>query len=76
MTPLEKRLIDDMKLFGSSKRTQYTYLYAVRKITNHFQTSRLFKLQIEPTCSFIAGLPLDDGLAWNPASFVPCLYFL
>jgi site-specific recombinase XerD len=29
MTPLEKRLIEDMKLFGYSKRTQDTYLYAV-----------------------------------------------
>lgn len=28
MTPLEKRLIEDMKLFGYSKRTQDTYLYA------------------------------------------------
>lgn len=39
MTPLEKRLIEDMKLFGYSKRTQDTYLYAVRKLTKHFQTS-------------------------------------
>ncbi|MFO7845992.1 MAG: phage integrase N-terminal SAM-like domain-containing protein, partial [Balneolaceae bacterium] len=39
MTPLEKRLIEDMKLVGYSKRTQDTYLYAVRKLTKHFQTS-------------------------------------
>lgn len=39
MTPLEKRLIEDMKLFGYSKRTQDTYLYAFRKLTKHFQTS-------------------------------------
>ena len=39
MTPLEQRLIEDMKLFGYSKRTQDTYLYAVRKLTKHVQTS-------------------------------------
>ena len=37
MTPLEKRLIEDMKLFCYSKRTQDTYLYAFRKLTKHFQ---------------------------------------
>ena len=31
MTPFETRLIEDMKLFGYSKRTQDTYLYAVLK---------------------------------------------
>jgi len=39
MTPIEKRLIEDMKLFGYSKRSQDTYLYAVRKLTKHVQTS-------------------------------------
>ncbi|TVP98250.1 MAG: integrase, partial [Balneolaceae bacterium] len=36
MTPFETRMIEDMKLFGYSKRTQDTYLYAVRKLCAHF----------------------------------------
>jgi len=37
MTPFETRLIEDMKLFGYSQRTQDTYLYAVRKLCAHVQ---------------------------------------
>jgi integrase/recombinase XerD len=37
MTPLEKRLIEDMKLFGYSQRTQDTYLSAIRKLCKHLQ---------------------------------------
>jgi integrase len=37
MTPFETRLIEDMKLFGYSQRTQDTYLYAVRKLCKHLQ---------------------------------------
>lgn len=39
MTPLHQRMIEDMKLSGYSERTQDTYLYAVRKLTDHFQKS-------------------------------------
>lgn len=38
MTPLRQRMIEDMKLFGYSKRTQETYLYAVNKLATHFNT--------------------------------------
>ena len=37
MTPFETRLIEDMKLFGYSQRTQDTYLNAVRKLCKHLQ---------------------------------------
>ena len=37
MTPFETRLIEDMKLFGYSQRTQDTYLYAVRKLCAYIQ---------------------------------------
>jgi len=37
MTPFETRLIEDMKLFGYSQRTQDTYLCAVRKLCRHVQ---------------------------------------
>ncbi len=37
MTPFETRLIEDMKLFGYSQRTQDTYLSAVRKLCRHVQ---------------------------------------
>ena len=61
MTPLEKRLIEDMKLFGYSKRTQDTYLYAVRKITNHFQTSP----------DQITNEQLREYLLWHKDKYAP-----
>jgi len=39
MTPLRKRMIEDMKLFGYSKRTQETYLYSVSKLAQFFKKS-------------------------------------
>ena len=61
MTPLEKRLIEDMKLFGYSKRTQDTYLYAVRKITTHFQTSP----------DQITNEQLREYLLWHKDKYAP-----
>jgi len=61
MTPLEKRLIEDMKLFGYSKRTQDTYLYAVRKITNHFKTSP----------DQITNEQLREYLLWHKDKYAP-----
>ncbi|NBC27565.1 MAG: tyrosine-type recombinase/integrase [Bacteroidetes bacterium] len=61
MTPLEKRLIEDMKLFGYSKRTQDTYLYAVRKITKHFQTSP----------DQITNEQLREYLLWHKDKYAP-----
>lgn len=61
MTPLEKRLIEDMKLFGYSQRTQDTYLYAVRKITNHFQTSP----------DQITNEQLREYLLWHKDKYAP-----
>lgn len=37
MTPLRKRMIDDMKLAGLAAGTQATYLDAVRKLAAHFK---------------------------------------
>lgn len=37
MTPFETRMIEDMKLVGYSKRTQDTYLSAIRKLCKHLQ---------------------------------------
>ena len=39
MTPLRKRMIEDMKLFGYSKRTQETYLYSVSRLAQFFKKS-------------------------------------
>jgi site-specific recombinase XerD len=39
MTKLRKRMIEDMKLHGFSKRTQETYLYAVSKLARFFNKS-------------------------------------
>lgn len=61
MTPLEKRLIEDMKLFGYSKRTQDTYLYAVRKLTKHFQTSP----------DQITNEQLREYLLWHKDKYAP-----
>lgn len=61
MTPLEQRLIEDMKLFGYSKRTQDTYLYAIRKITNHFQTSP----------DQITNEQLREYLLWHKDKYAP-----
>lgn len=61
MTPLEKRLIEDMKLAGYSKRTQDTYLYAVRKLTNHLQTSP----------DQITNEQLREYLLWHKDKYAP-----
>lgn len=61
MTPLEQRLIEDMKLVGYSKRTQDTYLYAVRKLTNHFQTSP----------DQITNEQLREYLLWHKDKYAP-----
>lgn len=61
MTPLETRLIEDMKLFGYAKRTQDTYLYAVRKLTNHFQTSP----------DQITNEQLREYLLWHKDKYAP-----
>lgn len=39
MTLLKNRMIEDMKLFGFSKRTQETYLYSVSKLARFFNKS-------------------------------------
>lgn len=61
MTALEQRLIEDMKLFGYSKRTQDTYLYAVRKLTNHFQKSP----------DQITNEELREYLLWHKDKYAP-----
>jgi len=61
MTPLEQRLIEDMKLFGYSKRTQETYLYAVRKLTGHFQKSP----------DQITNEQLREYLLWHKDKYAP-----
>lgn len=61
MTPFETRLIEDMKLFGYSQRTQDTYLYAVRKISNHFQTSP----------DQITNEQLREYLLWHKDKYAP-----
>jgi len=61
MTPLEQRLIEDMKLFGYSQRTQDTYLYAVRKLTNHFKTSP----------DQITNEQLREYLLWHKDKYAP-----
>lgn len=61
MRPLEKRLIEDMKLVGYSKRTQDTYLYAVRKLTGHFQISP----------DQITNEQLREYLLWHKDKYAP-----
>lgn len=61
MTPFETRMIEDMKLFGYSQRTQDTYLYAVRKLTNHFQK----------TPDQITNQELRDYLLWHKDKYAP-----
>jgi site-specific recombinase XerD len=39
MTPLRRRMMEDMKLHGFSQRTQETYLYAVSKFACYFNKS-------------------------------------
>ena len=39
MTQLRKKMLEDMKLFGLSKRTQETYIYAVSKLAQYFHKS-------------------------------------
>jgi integrase/recombinase XerD len=39
MTPLRRRMIEDMVLAGLSKGTQATYLYAIRKLAVFYQRS-------------------------------------
>jgi len=39
MTPLRRRMIEDMKLHGFALRTRETYLYAVSKIARYFNKS-------------------------------------
>lgn len=38
-TPLRERMIEDMKLAGLASRTQQTYIYAVRKLADHYRRS-------------------------------------
>jgi site-specific recombinase XerD len=54
-------MIEDMKLFGYSQRTQDTYLYAVRKLTNHFQK----------TPDQITNQELRDYLLWHKDKYAP-----
>ena len=61
MTPFETRLIEDMKLFGYSKRTQDTYLYAVRKLCAHFQKSP----------EQITNEELREYLLWHKDQYAP-----
>lgn len=61
MTPFEKRMIEDMKLVGYSQRTQDTYRYAVRKLTNHFQK----------TPDQITNQELRDYLLWHKDKYAP-----
>jgi len=39
MTQLRKKMLEDMKLFGLSERTQETYIYAVSKLAQYFHKS-------------------------------------
>jgi integrase/recombinase XerD len=39
MTPLRKRMIEDMQLKGYSPKTQEGYLFAVRKLARHYRKS-------------------------------------
>lgn len=39
MTPLRKRLIDDLQLRGMGERTQQTYVRAVRQLSEHYNKS-------------------------------------
>ena len=61
MTPFETRMIEDMKLFGYSKRTQDTYLYAVRKLCGHVQKSP----------EQITNQELREYLLWHKDKYAP-----
>ena len=39
MTPLRKRLIDDLQLRGMCERTQQMYVRAVRQLSEHYNKS-------------------------------------
>ena len=39
MTQLRRKMLEDMKLFGLSERTQETYIYAVSKLAQYFHKS-------------------------------------
>lgn len=61
MTPLLERMIEDMKLVGYSQRTQDTYLYAVRKLSGHFQKSP----------DQITNEELREYLLWHKDKYAP-----
>lgn len=61
MTPLRKRMIEDLQLKGYSVSTQQHYLLAVRKLAEHFHCSpeqmteeqlRAYFLALAPKCSW------------------------
>ena len=50
MSPLRRRMIDDMMVRNLSPTTQQSYIYAVAKFSRHFNRSP-DRLGLEPACA-------------------------
>ena len=61
MTPLRRRMIDDMKLVGLAASTQAVYLDAVRRLAVHYRRSP-DTLSEEDVRTYLLGLR-DKGIA-------------
>jgi len=61
MTPLRLQMIDDMKLAGLERRTQASYIAAVRKLAKHYWRSPDALSEEEVRC-YLIGLR-DRGVA-------------
>jgi len=64
MTPLRKKMIDDMKLRGFSPRTQDSYIDAVAGLAKFFYRSP-DKLSKENVQAYLLYLMEDRELSWS-----------
>lgn len=71
MTPLRKRMIEEMQLRNFSPNTQQAYLYAVTRFARHFGKSPA-KLTDEEVRQYLLYLIQERKAAWSTYNIVRC----
>lgn len=71
MTPLRRRMLEDMQLRGLSERTQETYLRAVRQLAEHYGVSP-DQLTDEELRQYLVFLHTEKHLSWASCTIALC----
>ena len=70
MSPLRRRMIEDMTIRNLSPATQQSYLYAVSKFSRHFSHSP-DRLGVEDVRAYLVHLT-SKGFAWSSLNQTVC----